>query len=41
MRFVGLFVPNRRWQRSEQFPSLNRTLSLEDLEEFEKGIKLA
>jgi hypothetical protein len=37
--FIGVLVSNRRRQGLQQFPSLHRTLSHEDSEEIEKGIK--
>jgi hypothetical protein len=39
MLFIGLFVLNYKRQRSVHFPSLSRTLSREDSEEIEKGMK--
>jgi hypothetical protein len=38
--FIGVLVPNRRWQGLQHFPSLNQTLSRKDSEEIDKGIKL-
>jgi hypothetical protein len=37
--FIGVLVPNHRWQGLQHFPSLNRTLSHKDSKEIEKEIK--